>query len=210
MKKLIILAGFVLATVLSSNAQGKFEGAMAKGLQQMQAAKTPEEVAAASAFFERVGDAEKTQWLPYYYAALTLYTPAMQNPKADKDKVAEKCKDLIAKGQAINRTADLYCLEQQIAILQMMVDPMARWQSYGATGTAALENAKKVDASNPRIYYLEGMTTMNMPEAFGGGKAKAKVMFEKSVSLFETYQPASPFHPNWGKEEAAKMLAACK
>ncbi len=207
MKSLLIIASLFMATI--ANAQGKFEGGMAKGLGMMQEAKTAPTLAEASAFFERIGDAEKTQWLPYYYSALSMYQSAWADPKADKDKIGEACKALIAKAEAIEKNADLYCLQQQVAVLQMMVDPMSRWQTYGTTAKTALDNAKKADATNPRIYFLDGMTLMNTPEAFGGGKAVAKPLFAKSVELFKTYKLASVFHPNWGAEEAAKQLAAC-
>jgi hypothetical protein len=49
-----------------------------------------------------------------------------------------------------------------------------------------------------------------VPEAFGGGKAVAKKLFEKSVELFENFKPASALHPSWGKEQAAQLLAACQ
>ena len=207
MKKLLVIVSLFMATIVS--AQGKFEAGMGKGLGMLKEAKTAAALSETSAFFERVADAEKTQWLPYYYAALSLYQSAWADPKADKDKVGEACKVLISKGMAIEKTADLHCLEQQVAVLQMMVDPMTRYQTYGAAAKAALENAKKADATNPRIYYLDGMTLMNTPEAFGGGKAVAKPLFAKSGELFTTYKPATPFHPNWGAEEAAKQLAAC-
>lgn len=207
MKQLLVIASLFMATIV--NAQSKFEAGMAKGLGMLKDAKTATELAEVSAFFERIGDAEKTQWTPYYYAALTLYQSAWADPKADKDKVGEACKVLVSKGMAIEKTADLYCLEQQVAVLQMMVDPMTRWQTFGAAARAALENAKKIDATNPRIYYLDGMTLMNTPEAFGGGKAVAKPLFAKSVELFKTYKPATPFSPTWGSEDAAKQLAAC-
>jgi hypothetical protein len=74
----------------------------------------------------------------------------------------------------------------------------------------ALDKAIKADPNNPRIYYLNGQTLMNTPEAFGGGKAVAKKLFEKSLELYKTFKPASPFHPNWGKEEAEQLLAACQ
>jgi hypothetical protein len=202
----------IIATVITtvSFAQGKFEAAMGKGLAQYGAAKTAAEYVEIAALFERIADAEKTQWIPYYYAAQALVQSGWMDNKADKDKIGEKAKDLIAKGMAIETNADLYCTQQQVAVLQMMVDPMSRFQSYGAIGREALEKAKKVDATNPRIYYLDGMTVKNTPEAFGGGKAAAKVLFEKSVALFQTYKPASPFHPNWGKEMAEKELASLK
>ncbi len=207
MKKVLVIVSLLVATLV--NAQSKFEGAMIKGLGQMKEAKTAADLTEVSSFFERVGDAEKTQWLPYYYAALSLYRSAWVDKSLDKDKVADKCKDYISKAQAIENNADLYCMVQQVAILQMMVDPMSRWQTYGAQAKDALASATKADAANPRIYYLQGMTTFNTPEAYGGGKALAKPLFQKSVDLFKTYKPATPFHPNWGQEEAEKMLVQC-
>ena len=207
MKRVLVIASLLMATVV--NAQSKFEDAMTKGLGQFKDAKTASDLTDVSSYFERVGDAEKTQWLPYYYAALSLYRSAWVDKSADKDKVAEKCKDFITKAQANENNADLYCLVQQVAILQMMVDPMSRWQTYGAQAKDALADATKADPTNPRIYYLQGMTTFNTPEAYGGGKALAKPMFQKSVDLFKTYVP-KPFYPDWGKEDAEKMLEQCK
>lgn len=208
MKQLVVIAAMLAAVVV--NAQTKFESAMQRGMGMMKEAKSAVEMQEAAAFFERVAEAEKIQWLPYYYAAFSLYNAAWMDQKTDKDKTGEKCKELISKAEAIEKNADLYCLKQQIAVLQMMVDPMSRWQTYGQEGQQALAAAKQADPKNPRIYYLEAMTLMNTPEAFGGGKAVAKPLFAKSVELFKTYQPASALHPNWGKADAEKMLAQCQ
>ena len=209
MKQVLVIISMLIAGIVG--AQTKFEGAMAKGLEQLKAAKTAEDMTTASAFFERVGDAEKDKWLPYYYAAYANYLTGWMNPKADKDKVAEKSKDLISKAEAIDQNnSELFCLRQMTAIQQMVVDPMTRYQTYGAEARAALDNATKADPNNPRIYYLNGQTLMNTPEAFGGGKAVAKKLFEKAVELYKNFQPASPLHPTWGKEESEKLLAACQ
>ncbi len=209
MKQLLVIISMFICGMAA--AQSKYETAMARGLEQFKAAKSAEDMATASAFFERVADAEKDKWLPYYYAAYTNHLIGWMNPKADKDKVAEKSKDLITKAEVIeHNNSEIYCLRQMVAIQQMTVDPMSRWQTYGAEGTRALESATKADPNNPRIYYLSGQTLMNTPEAFGGGKAVAKKLFEKSLELYKTFQPASPFHPNWGKEEAEKLLAQCQ
>jgi hypothetical protein len=191
-------------------AQSKYESGMQKGLEQLQTSKTVEDMTSTSAFFERIADAEKDKWLPYYYAAYANYITGWMNPKADKDKVAEKSKDLIAKAETIEKNAEIYCLRQMVAIQQMTVDPMTRWQTYGAEAKQALENAKQADPNNPRIYYLDGQSLFRTPEAFGGGKAVAKKSAEKSVELFKTFKPASPLHPNWGKAEAEKLLADCQ
>lgn len=208
MKQIIIILSMFLVGQLA--AQTKYEAGMQKGLEQFGAAKTVEDMATASAFFERIADAEKDKWLPYYYAAYANHLTGWMNPKADKDKVAEKSKDLLSKAEALERNAETYCMRQMIAVQQMTVDPMTRWQTFGTEAGNALAEAKKADPNNPRIYFLDGQTLMNTPEAFGGGKAVAKKLFEKSLTLFETFQPASPMHPNWGKSEATKLLAACQ
>jgi tetratricopeptide (TPR) repeat protein len=209
MKSILMTAALLISVAVFS--QSRYESGMNRGLEQMKAAKTAEDMSAASAFFERIGDAEKDKWLPYYYAAYANYITAWMNPKADKDKVAEKSNDLITKAEAIDpNNSELFCLRQMTATLQMLVDPMARYQSYGAQASAAVEKAIKADPNNPRSYYLKGQNLMNTPEAFGGGKAVAKKLFEKAVELYNNFQPASPFHPVWGKEEAAKLLAACQ
>jgi len=208
MKNLFIaLSMFLMGNV---NAQ-KFEGAMEKGMTQFKEAKSSEEMLATSAFFERVADAEKDKWLPYYYAAQTQILAAWMNPNSDKDKAAEKANSLILKAELISaNNSEIYCLKQMTAVLQLTVDAMSRWQSYGAIASEAIAKAKTADASNPRPYVLEGQYLMNVPEAFGGGKAVAKKILEKSLTLFENFKPTSPFHPNWGKEQATTALAACQ
>lgn len=208
MKQIIIILSMLFAGQLL--AQTKYETGMQKGLEQFAAAKSAEDMAAASAFFERIADAEKDKWLPYYYAAYANHLTGWMNPKADKDKVAEKSKDLLSKAEALERNSETYCMRQMIAIQQMTVDPMSRWQTYGTEASNALAEAKKIDANNPRIYLLDGQTLMNTPEAFGGGKAVAKKLFEKAIALYGNFKPVSPMHPVWGKEEATKLLAACQ
>ena len=209
MKQLLVIISMFFAGMVMS--QSKYEAAMTRGLEQFKSAKSPEDMTAASAFFERVAEAEKDKWLPYYYAAYTNYVTAWMNQKSDKDKVAGKSNDLISKAEALEpNNSELFCLRQMTATLQMLVDPMSRWQSYGTEASNAVEKAIKADPNNPRSYYLKGQNLMGTPEAYGGGKAVAKKLFEKSVELYKTFQPASSFHPNWGKEEAEKLLAACQ
>lgn len=209
MKIVLMLIGMVYAGLVP--AQTKYESGMNKGLEQMKTAKTADDMMAASAFFERIADAEKDKWLPYYYAAYSNYLAGWMNQKADKDKVGEKTKDLVSKAEAISpNNSELYCLRQMTAIQQMTVDPMTRYQSYSNEINTNVAKAKQADPNNPRAYFIDAQYWKNVPEAFGGGKAKAKQLVEKSLELYKTFQPASPLHPTWGKEEAEKLLASCQ
>ena len=56
---------------------------------------------------------------------------------------------------------------------------------------------------------MKGITVLNTPDFFGGGKAPAKPILTQAAAKYETFKPSSPFSPNWGKEECQKQLATC-
>lgn len=208
MKKLLL--AFTVLLALTARAQSdKYTEAMQKNLETFGNAKSAADLQAVSASFERIADAEKTQWLPYYYAALAQARIGFVDQTADKDKVAGKANELLDKAEAIEKNAELCCVRNMAATLQMIVDPQNRWQTYGVQARTALETGMKLDPSNPRLYYLSGMNVFNTPEAFGGGKAKAKPLFQKSVELFKSFS-AKPLYPKWGQKEAEDMLAKCE
>ncbi len=207
MKKILFLL-LATCTLQFVSAQSEaYTSKMKQTLQLMDSAKTTQDLQEVAATFERIGDAEKTQWLPFYYAALAQTNIGWRDAKADKDKLAEKIKSLIAKAKAIEDNSELYVVLNMVATQQMMVDPQARWMTYGQEGAQALVTAKKLDANNPRIYYLEGMSLFNTPSQFGGGKDKAKPVFEKAVELYKAFKPKTDLHPKWGQKITEDMLA---
>jgi hypothetical protein len=212
MKK--IFAAIALMVTVSVNAQtDKYVQAMQKNLAQFDVVKTTAEHQALAAAFERIGDAEKTQWLPYYYAALALTTPGWTDTKLDKDANAEKIKALCDKADALIKEdadkAEILSIRNMTASQQMLVDPQSRWATYGQESGSYLQKAKQLSPNNPRLYYLEGANIFGTPEQFGGGKAKAKPLLEKAVALYKTEQP-KPLYPHWGQKQAEDMLAQCQ
>jgi hypothetical protein len=210
MKKVIILSFVLVNTFFAAFSQSdKFNAAMSSTLDQMKAAKTPEEVTAVAAKFERIGDAEKTQWLPYYYAALIKARAAFE--AKDKDKVADEASATLDKAEALEKNnSEIFCVKATIAYAHMMVDPMTRYMQYGADATNSLKAAKKADPSNPRPVLMEANSLYRMPEQFGGGCNTAKPVAEKAAKLFADFKPASTLHPNWGKDNVDEILNSCK
>lgn len=208
MKQLFVAAALLFS--FSTFAQSdKYASAMEKTITQMDNAKTVEELTAASAAFERIGDAEKTQWLPYYYAALVQALIGWMPEITDKDKQSEKINALVAKAEAIEKNAEICAIKNMSATQQMLVDPQSRWMSYGQQASAALQEGMQLDPANPRLYYLQGMSVFNTPEQFGGGKQKAKPIFEKAIELFNAEKPKA-LYPHWGKKETEGVLEQCK
>lgn len=207
MKKLITLIGMVAVMVAGAQSD-KYVQAMKKGLALLDSAKTTADFQAVAGTFERIGDAEKTQWLPYYYAGLSLSTSGWGDPKLDKDANAEKIKAICAKAEAIEKNAEIYTIRNMAATQQMMVDPQSRWMTYGQEASAALQKGMELDPNNPRLYYLQAMSIFGTPEQFGGGKDKAKPVFEKAVALYKAASP-KPLYPSWGQKQAEDKLAEC-
>jgi len=199
------------ATAFSQNE--KFVATMQKNLVLFDSAKTAEDFNKLANTFERIGDAEKTQWLPYYYAGLALTMAGWMPAVTDKDANADRINALSAKAEA-NATSDadkaeILTLKNMSATQQMIVDPQNRWMTYGQASGEALQKALKLDPNNPRLYYLQGMGLFGTPEQFGGGKEKAKPVFEKAVQLYKE-QKVKPLYPDWGSKQAADMLAQCQ
>ena len=97
----MILALVLLPAIVVSAQSDKYAAAMKKNLDMFDSAKTTADFQSVSAAFERIGDAEKTQWLPYYYAGLSLTMPGWTDTKLDKDANAEKIKALCDKADAL-------------------------------------------------------------------------------------------------------------
>lgn len=208
MKKLMLI--FVLFISFGAQAQSeKYYSAMKKNLALLDSSKTSQDFQDVAASFSRIADAEKTQWLPYYYAGLALSQMGWTDPKLDKDDNASKIIALCDKAEAIDKNAEIYALRNMAATQQMLVDPQSRWQTFGSQASGYLEAGLKLDPNNPRLYYLQAMTLLGTPEQFGGGKAVAKPVFEKSLALFKTFV-VKPLYPNWGQKAAADNLAKCQ
>ncbi len=205
-----LLTSLLLIAGLGCLAQSdRYTEAMKKKLALFGTAKTTADYQEMANNFERIGDAEKTQWLPFYYAGLSLSTAGWNDPKLDKDANSTRINALCDKAEAIEKNAEIYALRNMAATQEMMVDPQTRWQTYGQQASAALESGLKLDPDNPRLYYLRGESVLNTPEAYGGGKAIAKPIFEKAIELFKKQQP-KPLYPDWGQARAEEELAKCQ
>lgn len=169
--------------------------------------------------FERIAEAEKTQWLPYYYAALCNVNAGlmmggpdiMSGNAAKTDPIADKAEKLLNKAEEMMKdNSEIYVVRKQIASLRMMGDVMSRYMTYGPEATAHLEKAKKLNPENPRVYLLEGQDQFFTPEQFGGSKAQAKLLFESALKKFESFKPESEIHPSWGAATANYFLSQIK
>lgn len=215
MKKQFFALAILTAFCLGASAQDdKFMKAMEPKVQAIDSVRTPAELLALSAAFERIADAEKTKWHPYYYAALTQVNAAYfmsttgQLEASKTDPIADKAEALINKADALNaNNSEIYVVKKMIASLRMMADPMTRWQTYGPQAEQALQTAMKLNPENPRVYILQAQDKYYTPEQFGGSKTEAKKLFEEANKKFASFKPASTIDPNWGRSSVAYFMS---
>lgn len=219
MKKMTMMI-LILAAISVAQAQSdKYVKAMEAKLDQMGKASTSAQWQEVGNAFERIGEAEKSQWLPYYYAAVShvmtgymLSNGQMGGGNTTQiDQIADKAEAMLAKAEALEKdNSDIYCVKKMLNTLRMMADPMTRYQTYGAKAAEALEQAKKLDPNNPRVYMLEGQDKFYTPEQFGGSKTEAKALFETALKKFDEAKPKSSIAPNWGKNQVEYFLSQIK
>jgi hypothetical protein len=220
MKKtvLMILAG---ATWLLASAQNeKFTSAMEQKLSGYDTIRSSESLQDAANAFERIAETEKTQWLPYYYAALSnvnlgfnyAFAAGPMGGNSDKvDPLADKAEALLAKAEALSKdNSEIWVVKKMIATLRMMGDVMTRFMTYGPMASDAIDKAKQLNPNNPRVYVLEGVDKFQTPEQFGGSKSEAKILFEKAAMLYDTTKPESTIHPTWGRSTLNYFMSQIK
>ena len=213
MKKLSFLTALLLLAVCSFAQSEKYVAAMKKNLAGMDSSfKNPEDLIKLANSFERIATAEKSEWLPYYYAAFCQVNAGFMNQdKSKTDAIADKATDLIKKADSISpNNSEVSCIKSMIASCHMMVNPQERWQQYGTESSGNLDAAIKQDPSNPRPYYLRGQGLMYTPEQFGGGCKTAKPQLEMAFEKYNAFKAASEIHPGWGKQVVEKLISECK
>ncbi len=225
--KQLLLAATVALSVAAHAQSDKYMDAMKKNLALFDSAKTPADFENIAAGFQRIGDAEKTQWLPYYWQGLALasigwkYFPDPQGVTAVKvDNLSQTVDDLASRINAIadkadavatdnNAKSEIQTIRYMALTQQMIVDPQSRYMTYGAQAGQALQKAIQLNPNNPRAYYLQAMGVYGTPEQYGGGKAPAKPLFQKAVDAGKAEQ-VQPLYPHWSLDQAENMLALCQ
>ncbi len=213
MKKILLILVVVLMATMSSAQSDKYIATMKNNIAGIDTSfKNPMNLLTLANNFERIATAEKTQWLPFYYAALCqVYYTYMELDKSKVDAIADKATDLINKADALQpNNSEISCIRSMIASAHMMVNPMQRFMEYGPESQSHIDVAAKQDPLNPRPEFLQGQGLKYTPEQFGGGCITAKPILLSALDKFKKFKPASDLHPSWGKQRTEVLLSECK
>lgn len=215
MKRILFSICLLVGIASASLAQSaQYESVMTRNVNLLDDSTSfnPERLLEIGNTFERIGAAEKTQWLPFYYAGYCYVMSAFMQHDNDKvDDLADKAAVNIEQAEAISPNNDeINCIKSLIASARIRVDPPARGMKYGMESVNLLAQANKINQDNPRVYMLQGQSLFYTPEQFGGSKTEAKKKFEVALQKFSTFKPASSIAPHWGEAYTKALLAQIK
>jgi len=211
MRKITLL--FVsLFTIIAANAQD-YKEVLVKTFYAYDTAKTDEIKVMNCNKLGLIAKKYKDEWAPHYYASFAKAVLSYSEKDAtkrdayldDADKELQAAVDILKKDND-----ETYVLAALIANARLSVDGSTRWMKYGPIFSKNLDAAKEINPNNPRIYYLQGVSKMYTPKAFGGGKKVAMPYFEKAAGLFADQTDGDITKPTWGKRINNYYLEECK
>jgi hypothetical protein len=161
---------------------------------------------------ERIGQAEKTKWEPYYYESFGYIM--MSNKEQDnlkKDQYLDQASASLEKAKAIlAEDSEIIALEGFISMMRISVDPAARGSKYSTLAMQAYGKAMALNPENPRAIALMAQMQWGTAKFFGAPITDACNLAGKAEEKFATYKSENPLAPQWGKEMNAGLKSQCK
>ena len=214
MKKYILSLALVFVWItFVKAADPAYVKAIQKQQEAMKAIQSAEESQAVSNGFLRISEANNSEWLPIYYAALTQATAAFRFD-VDKDLYFDQALALVKKAdQLAPGNSEITALHGYILMGKISLDPANRGQSLSPEAMGLFGKAISLDRANPRAVTLMSQMELGMAQFFGQGPEKACGMARMGLELFAKEQAKVDENyllPTWGKMNAEQVVSACK
>ncbi|WP_109832111.1 tetratricopeptide repeat protein [Reichenbachiella versicolor] len=202
----------ILFTILSLTAWAgnKYEDQMTSSIQSLYRA-SPNELDQLTNKFNRIGQAEKDKWEPYYYASLSQVFKFFQTTdNTDRDLVIDRSLEILSSAESIApANSEVVALKGFALMMKMTVDPATRGKSMGAKIGATLGKAVQLNPNNPRAVLFLGQMQMGTAEFFGESTDDACQMVLKADQLFKEQEVSDPIAPSWGNYGIEEWLGKC-
>lgn len=206
MKTIITITAFLVSSMLT--AQTQYETGMQKALSLWGEGKPAE----ATALFERIASAEKTNWLPSYYIGMINAIEAF-NPKNREKATAliEKAQNAVDNATLISpNNAEIMVLQAMVYTAVLVQDPMTNGMKYSGLAMEQYYKALAIAPNNPRVVFSKAEFEIGGAKWSGADTKPMCEQIAKSIELFATFKPETAFHPNWGLDRANEALKNCK
>ena len=208
MKNIIVLIITLFSTFVI--AQTPYDKGMQKGFEYWNKGETDKAIAT----FDRIGQAEKTNWLPYYYAANVGITSSFgERDKEKKELLMDSAEEYIKIAMKISKNnSELYALKGLLLTAIVSSNPMVNGPRYTGETIETYNTAIQLDSTNPRPIYLRGQFQMGAARFFKQDLGPFCREVESSLDKFDNFTPKGKYYPTWGKDRALAIVngSGCK
>jgi hypothetical protein len=213
MKKAVLFLTTVFSVLTTMAGESDFQQVMGKTLAGYAECKTIEDYQGLANKFKRIADVEKDEWLPLYYHAhcYIIMSFMEQSDIAKKDEYLDVAE--ISVNKMIGMVPDeseAYTLKAFLLTARLVVDPMTRGQEYGILSGQAVKTALGLNPDNPRAKYINISNEMGTAQFFGSDISIYCTQANELLENWDDFKPASPIHPDWGKDQVADIVESCK
>ena len=213
MKNLLTSLALYALVVSLAFGQNAFEEAMKNQLAAMKQVDGPEKGTAVKNAFLRIAEANDSEWLPLYYAALVDIETAFRFD-VDKDAVLDQAIETIQQASQLSPgNSELTALHGYALMGKLSIDPASRGQSLSPQVMQLFNQAISQNRENPRAVLLMAQMEQGMAQFFGSGPEKACGMARMALELFEKEKQGVSkdfILPSWGEDSAQSLISACR
>lgn len=212
MKKttLIITAILIAATTFAGGV--KYQKAMGEALAGFGTAENVEDYQNLGNKFMMIAQAEKNEWLPYYYHAQCYILMSFDNNETPEKKdeyldVAEK--SIVKMMELAPGESEAYVMQGLLYTARLMIDPMTRGQKYSSLSAQAIGTALGIEPENPRAQYMQLANEMGTAQFFGSDVAATCEKASTLYAVWDDYKIKSRIYPQWGKGQLEDLIKNC-
>lgn len=191
---------------------GNYEKVMLKNIATLHEAQTAEAMQEVAHAFERIAQAETSEWLPRYYAAYAYITAgAMTEEKDKKDPYLDQAQILVDEAMELEQNeSELIALQGYLYMIRVSVDPATRGQELAPKATQILAKAVEMNPENPRALMLLGQMQFGTARFFGTDIKEPCALISKSIELYEKQEETeNSLMPTWGLYIAKVYQNSC-
>jgi tetratricopeptide (TPR) repeat protein len=191
---------------------GKYQEAMQKNIKAVYEAKSIDSYQQTVNSFERIGEAEKTKWEPFYYASFGYIMMAnVETERNKRDAYLDQAVTAIKKAKALAPgESEITALEGFAYMIRLSIDPATRGQEYAGLAMQTLSKAVGMNNNNPRALSLLAQMQYGTAQFFGSPTTEACGTLTTALEKFNTFTSDNALAPRWGKSMAESLKANCQ
>lgn len=211
MKTMILLLVMICMAGTLRAQEDRYQTMMQKQIEALYQADSIPQIQPLVNTMERIAEAEKTKWEPYYYAAFGYVNMSHRVTSLQrKDECLDQALETVKVAEALApEEAEIIALRGFIYIMQLSVDPNSRGQEYSGMAFQTLGKALRLSPENPRALALMAHMQYGAARYFGDSVEEACATLATAFEKFDTFTSENPLAPTWGLKMAESLRGNC-